>query len=291
MKGLLISVDTPLWTQCAPASQIADAELKGTDNPISEKFGIVDTGWFVTKDGTPFTPDEIALDEREPTLVPYERGSGLPRDGRSAADAFNAPLSRTDGMIQDFVTYANAVRAKWPTNTPRLSFYWNVNTVFADQSSLLDKLVSDMCAATVCPTTIYMDTDFASTPNLVSLLKAYKVILAKYGVGFGIAIAGTPLSDVGQDYDIEPTADGGALVYVKHPGTSTNQLYQASELNILNWLIAQGIVDGSTRLRFQSWMYSPQETGSAVSETIPYSLANTSNRMFEELLIPKALAK
>ena len=165
-------------------------------------------------------------------------------------------------MIQDFVTYANAVRAKWPTNTPRLSFYWNVNPVFADQSPLLDKLVSNMCAATVCPTTIYMDTDFASTPNLVSLLKAYKVILAKYGVGFGIAIAGTPLSDVDQDYDIEPTADGGALVYVKHPGTSTNQLYQASELNILNWLIAQGIVDGSTRLRFQSWMYSPQETGS-----------------------------
>ena len=43
-KGLLISVDTPLWTQCAPASQIADAELNGTDNPMSKRFGIVGTG-------------------------------------------------------------------------------------------------------------------------------------------------------------------------------------------------------------------------------------------------------
>jgi hypothetical protein len=194
-------------------------------------------------------------------------------------------------MIQDFVTYAIAVRAKWPTNTPHLSFYWNLNPVFADQSPLLDKLVSTMCAATVCPATVYMDTDFANTPNLLSVLNAYKIILSKYGVGFGIAIAGTPLSDVGQEHDIEPTADGRALVYVAHPGTPTNQLYQSSELNILNWLIARGVVDSSTRLHLQSWMYSPQEVGSAVSETTPYSLAYTTNRMFDELLIPKALAK
>jgi hypothetical protein len=290
-KGLLISVDTPLWTQCAPASQIADAELNGTDNPMSKRFGIVGTGWFVTKDGTPFTPDEIVLDEREPTLVPYPRGGGLPNDGCAAADTFNASLSRTDGMIQDFVTYANTVRTKWPTNTPHLSFYWNLNPVFAEQSSLLDKLVSTMCAATVCPAAVYMDTDFAATPNLVSVLKAYKVILDKYGVGFGIAIAGTPHSEVGHEYDIEPTADGRALIYVAHPGTSSNQLYQLSELNILKWLMAQGIVDGNTRLHLQSWTSSPQEVGPAVSETTPHSLAHTTNRMFDELLIPKALAK
>jgi hypothetical protein len=87
------------------------------------------------------------------------------------------------------------------------------------------------------------------------------------------------------------TADGGALVYVAHPGTSSNQLYQLSELNILTWLMAQGIVDGSTRLHFQSWMSSPQEVGPAVSETTPHSLAHTTNRMFDELLILKALAK
>lgn len=290
-RGLLISVDTPLWTQCAPASEIADAELKGTDNPISKQFGIVGTGWFVTKDGTPFTPDEIVLDEREPILVPFARADGLPNDICAAADAFNAPLSRADGMIQDFVTYAKAVHAKWPTKTPHLSFYWNVIPVFGDQSPLLDKLVSTMCAATVCPMTVYMDTDFANTPNLLSVLRAYKNILAKHGVGFGIAIAGTPLSDVGQEYDIEPSADGRALVYVARPGTPTNQLYQSSELNILNWLIAHGIVDDGTRLHFQSWMFSPQEVGPAVGETIPYSLANTANRMFDELLIPKALAK
>jgi hypothetical protein len=290
-KGLVISVDTPLWTQCAPASQIADAELNGTDNPMSKRFGIVGTGWFVTKDGTPFTPDEIVLDEREPALVPYPRGGGHPNDGCAAADTFNPGLSRTDGMIQDFVTYANAVRAKWPTNTPHLSFYWNVNPVFADQSPLLDKLVSTMCAAMVGPTTVYMDTDYTSTPNLLIVLKAYKTILAKHGVGFGIAIAGTPHSDAGKEYDIEPTADGNALVYTAHPGTSSNQLYQTSELNILRWLIQKGIIDGSTRLHFQSWMTSPQEVGPAVSEATPYSLANTSNRMFEELLIPRALAK
>jgi hypothetical protein len=131
----------------------------------------------------------------------------------------------------------------------------------------------------------------AATPNLVSVLKAYKVILAKHAVGFGIAIAGTPHSEAGHEYDIEPTADGRALVYVAHPGTSRNQLYQLSELNILKWLMAQGIVDGSTRLHLQSWMSSPQEVGPAVSETTPHSLAHTTNRMFDELLIPKALAK
>jgi hypothetical protein len=84
-KGLAISVDTPAFTQCFTGRQLGELEFFGRSPPGPDLFRSIfqlspetdgridpkDKGWFYTRDGVSFAPDEIVLDERMPNLLPH----------------------------------------------------------------------------------------------------------------------------------------------------------------------------------------------------------------------------
>ncbi|MDR3308717.1 MAG: hypothetical protein LBS80_02055, partial [Tannerella sp.] len=82
-EGIPVSVEMPGFTACIPGALLGESELNGKTvdgkNLFSTRYGIThsdnridpdEKGWFVTKDGQPFIPDEILFDERIPNLLP-----------------------------------------------------------------------------------------------------------------------------------------------------------------------------------------------------------------------------
>lgn len=72
--------------------------------------------------------------------------------------------------------------------------------------------------------------------------------------------------------------------------TTENMLTQISILNKLGFYIDQGLINGQTALRIQSWTTRPFESGKQISEDIPGSFADTSLRVFEQYLVRRGWA-
>ncbi|QGM46600.1 hypothetical protein [Methylocystis heyeri] len=153
-KGLAISVETPAFTQCLSGRQLGELEFFGRSPPgpdlfrsifklspeTDKRFDPKDKGWFYTRDGLSFTPDEIVLDERIPNLLPRfdldellqepsagweARKSNALHDDCPGASQFHSGEDRITGLIEDFLEY-HAEMTKRFEKPPAFSFHWNV---------------------------------------------------------------------------------------------------------------------------------------------------------------------
>ena len=154
--GIRLSAETPAWTQCFSGKELARTEIFGSPiagrNLFESTFHIhvgsgqsdpAGHGWFFTKDGKDYAPDEIALDHRILFLLPHfdndvllaakpglswqARKNAARRDPCPVADGFHhPPVDRLTGALLDYVDYADVVAQKFPTK-PAFSFHWNVN--------------------------------------------------------------------------------------------------------------------------------------------------------------------
>jgi len=148
-----VSVEVPAFTQPLDGAQLARAEIHGEAvdgvDIFSSIFRISDpkdrpnlsgAGWFVTRDGTPFIPDELVFDERIPNLLPEFDAAVLARtpgnweQRKQAArklSPFTAARQPYDrllaSLIQDYVSYLQVARARWGSRMPAISLHWNVN--------------------------------------------------------------------------------------------------------------------------------------------------------------------
>jgi len=153
--GIGVSVETPAWTQCASGIELARADLFGSPvdgrNIFQSIFRIDDTigrsdpfrsGWFFTRDGQDYAPDEIVLDHRILSLLPsfdnatlltsspglswQTRKDAARRDPCPRAESFHSPyVDRVEGVLLDYVDYARISAQKFPSR-PAFSFHWNV---------------------------------------------------------------------------------------------------------------------------------------------------------------------
>lgn len=348
--GLPMLVETPGMTQCLDGYALAALEFDGQSpagaNLFCATFGIcapsaterrdpAGNGWFVSKEGRPYTPDVVIFDERIPNLLPRFApwdGAGNPLltdhsrswadrkaaarfDSCPAADSFNAGVDRMTGLMNDYVEYVRGMRAHFKS-APRYAINWNVNPgwEWADEACLdqlnqtvtdpaafdqafrtvsfachrdtdnLVRLISVLCQDGTCPDAVYMDVDWLwYTPYSLDVLARNKAALAPLGVAFGINIVDGCTDGA---HATNQTGDGSALLCVARPGSTPNAMHQESILNIVQYLLAHGIVDHGTRLRFTSWADYPEEVGAAVAETTANSFAHTVNRTFAEVLGP-----
>lgn len=152
-EGIPLSVELPAFTQPHEGSSLARAEILGEAvdgvNIFSSIFRIDappdrpnpdGSGWFVTRDGTPFIPDEIVFDERIPNLLPefdaalLAQTPGSWEQRKQAARklhpfmASRQPYDRLlESLMQDYVRYLDVARAHWGDRMPVVSVHWNVN--------------------------------------------------------------------------------------------------------------------------------------------------------------------
>lgn len=152
-EGIPISVEMPGFTQCMDGTQVGNAEIKGDlvngMSPFSRIFGITNpkdrtdpagAGWFVTRDGKPFIPDELLFDERMPNLLPQfdpdllARTPGSWEQRKLAARKDNGcPVSRQpyrqllSTLMQDYVKYLDVAKSHWGDKMPAITLHWNVN--------------------------------------------------------------------------------------------------------------------------------------------------------------------
>jgi len=284
-SGLAIEVEPPGMTQSLLISDIISSELYGTGTE-AQNLKIPVNGYFQSSDGVKFVPDELLMDERIPTVL------------------YNG-YENSAQAVKDYVAYSEAMRTKWPGQKIAYSFAWNIIPGWSDGSQpppdgsianqVLENLLVALCSSGQCPTTAYLDVEWYidnpnspswNAQNLLTILLQTKSILQQHGVGFGILLAG----DAGRELSgmtVQLTPDRSSLQSsgpFACSGSSCNSLYQNSELAIMDWLVHQGVIDIQTRVHIQSWYALPAEAGANVSESIPYSLANTADRVFQEAL-------
>lgn len=158
--GLPVTADPPSFTQGYDGAALAHLDFDGTPPSSNPDFwcntlnfcgSITDrqdpriAGWFRTRDGAQYTPDEIILDERMPNLVQYfdfdtiigpsnpgetweMKKNRARRDPWPDAANINPGVDRITGLINDYVEYANAMKLHFaPQSPPRLSLHWNVH--------------------------------------------------------------------------------------------------------------------------------------------------------------------
>jgi hypothetical protein len=346
-----ISPEMPAATQCWSGRDIADVELFGAllhgVDQFQKTFHITgkdgrampeNRGWFVTKDGDDYEPDEVMLDHRIDVLLPYlDVGALLKSDPKAGWAAWKAKTWRdpcppakgfapgdnqTETLINDFVAYPQELHRRYPKTAPAFSFGWAVGagwewrdeqcldalaTRYPDfdrftkavreltfachhDTQILATLIDRLCAAGYCPKTVYMDIDlYYNTAYALDVLHKNKAVLEKRGVGFGILMADECNE---KPYCVEKeTSPGRLTLETANASTPENILDQQSILNKMHFLIANGIIDSHTRIRFESWSSRPVETGQQINEKTPGSFANTALRAFDQVLIPKGWAK
>jgi hypothetical protein len=151
-EGIPISVELPGFTQCIEGTLLGNAEIKGEAvngvNIFSKIFGIdnepdrtnpAGAGWFVTRDGQAFIPDELIFDERIPNLLPdfdpalLAHTAGTWEQRKQAARIVRCAIARQpyqpllSSLMQDYVDYLNVAKAHWGDAMPAVSLHWNVN--------------------------------------------------------------------------------------------------------------------------------------------------------------------
>jgi len=151
-----ISTEMSAATQCWSGRDIADVELYGAPvngvDQFQNTFHIAgkdgrampeNRGWFVTKDGDDYEPDEVILDHRIDVLVPYLDVGALvksdPKAGWAAwkaktwhdpcppAKGFAPGDNRIETLINDFAVYPQELHRRYPKTAPAFSFAWAVN--------------------------------------------------------------------------------------------------------------------------------------------------------------------
>jgi len=153
-EGIPVCVELPAFTQPLDAAALARAEILGEAvdgvNMFSSTFRIdapqgrpepFGKGWFITRDGTPFIPDEIVLDERVPNLMPEFDAAVLAQtpgtwEERKQAARRQSPftVSRQPydrllrSLMEDYVRYLAVARTHWGAQMPAVSLHWNVNS-------------------------------------------------------------------------------------------------------------------------------------------------------------------
>src|ERR1700674_2071606 len=156
--GIPVSVEIPSCGICADGKDLAREEFEGMpSDPYfwNQHFGITGAeanrqnqdgvGWFRTRAGPRYTPEEIVLDHRLDALSPgYDvtslinsASSGDTWESRKAAafydpcpaaTNFNSGIGRIPGLISDYVEYAQAMKLHFtPEPAPRFSFHWPVS--------------------------------------------------------------------------------------------------------------------------------------------------------------------
>lgn len=345
------SSGTPAATQCWSGQNVAEVELYGAPvngvDQFQNTFHITskdgrampeNRGWFVTRDGDDYVPDEVVLDHRIDVLTPYfdieallrsDPGAGWGvwkaqalRDPCPPADYFASGSNRTKTLINDFVAYPRELHRRYPNTAPAFSFYWAVNAgwEWRDErcldalaarypdfdrftkavreltfpchrdTQILSDLIDRLCAAGYCPKTVYMDIDLSyNTAYALSVLRMNKTILEDSGVGFGIGMV-DECNEKPHCVEKE-TTPGRLALETSGPAISENIMFQQSIINKMHFLIASGIIDSNTRIRFESWSSRPFETGRQVNENTAGSFANTVLRAFNEILVPNGWAK
>jgi hypothetical protein len=347
--GIPMDFEMPAWTQCYPASEIAQAELngkrlsKGNINIFETRFKIKSTtrsnpdgqGWFVSADGVPYQPDSLTLDHRYALTDVYlpknviDDGINHWRGPVTSRCALFKDLSGealTERLVADYVAYAEAVKAKWPIDTPRFSFHWNVHplmeltdktcvTVVNENVSTeetrkfvglisspsssykpcmrtnydLGRIIEALCKGPGCPDSVGMDVDWRGNPRYIQdLLKANKETLAAYGVSMGINLVNQ--AEVA-NIVMEISPDKLGMVRVPAGQRSANQAAYESQVNLAKLIVASGVYDRRGQaLRIQTWnKHSPIERGAEVGENVPYSAANAANRVFSDVLDVKTI--
>jgi len=334
--GLPVSSEMPAWTQCFSGSSLGRVEFFGDriqdDNLFESVFHIgsaggrsdpTGRGWFVTKDGQDYAPDEIVLDHRIPALLPSfkadillaagadltwkERKAKARIDPCPAADTFHAPDDRLTGLILDYLDYAEVMARKFP-NKPAFSFHWNVHAgwEWADEqcldalheshsdpvsferafrfleapchrdTTILARLLDLLCNSGACPRAVFMDIALQyRTEYALDVLRRNKDVLRKHGVAFGVDLA----DECNEKLDCEQISRAAGEIKFEREKTagreSINLLDQKSLLQKFNFLLANGIIDRDTNVRFESWSVRPIELRRQVDEKIPGSYANT----------------
>jgi hypothetical protein len=151
-EGIPVAVEMPAFTQHFDGEQLAKAEIQGRaidgndifssifrlENP-KDRFTPSGAGWFVTRNATPFIPDEIVFDERIPNLLPefdakvLAGTSGSWQQRKSAARkpspfaAARLPYERLlNALMQDYVRYLRVAKEHWGSRMPAVSLHWNV---------------------------------------------------------------------------------------------------------------------------------------------------------------------
>lgn len=148
-----VSVEMPGFTQCLDGKLLGEAEIEGkpvngTNNLFETVFGIVHPtertdpngkGWFVTRDGKAFVPDEILFDERIPNLLPefdpeiLAKTPGTWEQRKQAARKANGctvsalpypQLLAT--LMQDYVKFLRVAKAHWGDRMHAIGLHWNV---------------------------------------------------------------------------------------------------------------------------------------------------------------------
>ncbi len=152
-KHIPISVEMPGFTQGIDGSLLANAEISGMkvngDNIFASIFGIKSptdrtnpdgVGWFVTRDGSRFIPDEIIFDERIPNLLPeldpdklvaatgaWEMRKDAARKPNGYAHTSMPYRQLMANLMQDYVKFLTVAKQHWGSKMPAVSLHWNVN--------------------------------------------------------------------------------------------------------------------------------------------------------------------
>lgn len=313
-EGIPTAVEVPAFTQPQDGATLARLELTGAGMAAIFQTEPGRKGWFVTRDGAPFRPDELIFDERLPNLLPTfdpvrlatTKGSW---DERKQA-ARQQPKANRQALMQDYVAYLTVAKAHWGT-LPAVSLHWNVNpgwewrdedgldTIHASDPTYfdtperfwqvvgrkpqynsvryLDQLLAVLKAAGFTPKTVYMDVDWTyDIPYITEVLRRHQRSLARQGVQLGINVVEASLTDQEALRYKDKT-----LRRVTDPGTAPNLLYAQTLIAITAFLQAQGLATPAVQLRIGSWSHRPYEVREQVEESRPGSLAHTACRIIE----------
>ena len=347
--GIPMDFEMPAWTQCNNGRALAQVELNGARLPngtnlFANAFRINESsdrsnpdgrGWFVSSDGVPYKPDSLTLDERygqtDLSLPASVSGSGFaiwkgPVTSLCRVFKGLSGDELTNRLVADYVAYGEVLKAKWPVNTPKLSFHWNVHTlmelhdkncVTVDNASVsadefkkffnlpltmtskfepcrrtnydLGRIVEALCKGPGCPDSVNMDVDWVGNPTYArEMLEANKRTLAQYGVSMGVDLV-NQATTVGRM--IGPRQDGLGMLNQSATGRTDNQAAYESQINLGKYLVSSGIYDHRGQaLRIQTWnKHAPVEAGAAVAENVTYSAANAANRVFSDVLDVKTI--
>ena len=148
-----VSVEMPRFTQCLDGTLLGEAEIEGkpvsvSNNLFETVFGMVNPtgrtdpngkGWFVTRDGKAFVPDEILFDERIPNLLPefdpevlaktpgtWEQRKQAARKANGCAISALPSPQLLATLMQDYVKFLRVAKTHWGDRMPAIGLHWNV---------------------------------------------------------------------------------------------------------------------------------------------------------------------
>ena len=254
----------------------------------------------------------------KPGLSWQARKNAARRDPCPVADGFHhPPVDRLTGALLDYVDYADVVAQKFPTK-PAFSFHWNVNPgwEWSDEqcldalhelhpdaasfekafryvekpchrdTAILDRLVEMLCSAGTCPATVFMDMELTyETAYSLDVLRRDREVLRKHGVAFGVDLTDECNEQLACVQAV--SAKGGMRLKQENMNDAKLENVRDQELlvNKFAFLVANGIVDRDTHVRFKFWSVRPVETEDETGENRTASFANTALLLIRQFIM------